>query len=212
MKHYALISEGFGHGFASINFAATKNSQPVAFSYKETEEDFTAEVSQIYNNLSAFAPRMIKAQWKDREMFLAEGWNVRADILSGNISPEMWKAFASRTLSIEENNLLPEFSGLAKTKNILFVPQKLKSDGVCGISAKQQSLPLEALLFLKDSPNQLVLGQHFHKVNDLETIKALASKFSLYVPGMDENPEVFGIRGVQHIKYWNLYKIGRAHV
>lgn len=205
MKTYALISEGFGHGFASLNFAVVKNLVPVAFSNKETEEAFAAEVNQIYNNLVAFAPNMIKANWENREMFLAKGWDVRADIIAGRISSDMWSAFANSRLAAQEEGL-PMFDGLTGMSNILFVPQKLKSDGQCGISAEQQSLPLDTLSFLKNNRHQLVLGQHFHKVNDLATVKTLADDFNLYVPGMDEDVDVFGVRGVQHVKYWNLYQ------
>lgn len=75
--------------------------------------------------------------------------------------------------------------------NVLFVPQKLQSDGECGVTAAQQSLNPQVLSFMKGTAN-LVLGQHFHKVNDLATVEALAKEFDLYVPGMnDENPEVF---------------------
>ena len=86
------------------------------------------------------------------------------------------------------------------------MPQKLVSDGECGISAEQQSLPLAVFDFLKRKKGvNLVLGQHFHKVNDLEKVQKLADDFRLYVPGMSEHPEVFGIRGVQHKMYYNMY-------
>jgi hypothetical protein len=50
-----------------------------------------------------------------------------------------------------------------------------------------------------------VLGQHFHKINDLEKVKTLAKEFDLYVPGLTEDDDVFGIRGVPHWKYMNMY-------
>lgn len=52
----------------------------------------------------------------------------------------------------------------------------------------------------------MVLGQHFHKVNNLATVQALAKEFNMYVPGMTEDTEVFGIRGVQHKMYYHLYR------
>ena len=88
--------------------------------------------------------------------------------------------------------------------NTLFIPQKLISDGECGITAEQQSLPLAVFEFLKNK-NSLVLGQHFNKVNDIEAVRTLARDFDLYVPGLTENPEVMGIRGIQHTAYYNLY-------
>ncbi len=209
MKNFALITEGFGHGFACVNLAKVANLTPVAFSMKDTKEAFTAEVEQIFNNLSAFAPEMVKACWEERDTYHKNGWDIRADLLAGKITDEMWQAFATGKLTLADENRkgLPQFNGLAEDDNILFIPQKLKSDGHCGITAEQQSLPLEVFYPLQmQEGHQLVLGQHFHKVNDRDSVVELAKDFNLYVPGLTENEEVFGIRGVQHIKYWNLYR------
>ena len=107
---------------------------------------------------------------------------------------------------------LRRYQQLEGKMNVLFVPQKLQSDGECGVTAAQQSLNPQVLSFMKGTAN-LVLGQHFHKVNDLATVEALAKEFDLYVPGMnDENPEVFGIRGVAHAEYFNMYRSLAASV
>jgi len=98
---------------------------------------------------------------------------------------------------------LPLFETLQKGAT-LFVPQKLFSDGLCGATAEQQSLSPAVFNFLKGE--NLALGQHFHKVNDLPLVEALKEEFNLYVPGMTEDQEVFGIRGVQHKMYWHFYK------
>ena len=201
----AVITEAFGHGFASLKFAKAYGLTPVAFSEKATEEAFTAEVNQIYNNLVAFAPNMVKASWEERESW-ANGWNVRQDILTGKITPEMWMKFATIWLSAEDENL-PMFEGLDYRVNVMFVPQKLRSDNCCGVTAAQQSLTPECFDFLKKSQDvQLVLGQHFHKVNDLPKVEALVDSFKCYVPGMTEDKEVFGIRGIEHVKYYHLYQ------
>ncbi len=70
----------------------------------------------------------------------------------------------------------------------------------------------ETFEFLKDRPEQLVLGQHFNKVADFNKVQKLAAEFGLYVPGMEENEEVFGIRGVPHKLYYNMYKSLRASI
>ncbi len=204
---FLLVTEGFGHGFFTALASRAFNLVPVAFSNKDTKEAFEAEVEVIYRNLSAFIPNMVKACWEDREMYLSEGWNIREDLLAGNISDEMWDALAKTKLTVAEETLigLPQFKGVTGDDNILFIPQKLKSDGMCGVTAGQQSLPLEVFDTLRNHFG-LVLGQHFHKVNDLDSVVQLAKDFNLYVPGLTEDEEVLGVRGVQHIKYWNLYR------
>ena len=81
-----------------------------------------------------------------------------------------------------------------------------------GVTAAQQSLDLGLFGFLKNEDISLVLGQHFDKGHDLEHIKKLAEEFQAYVPGMTENREVLGIRGVLHEKYLPLYVKLKASV
>lgn len=205
MKNITLITEGFGHGFAALMIAQAYNMAPVAFSTKDNKDEFDREVELIYRNLSFFAP-LDKATWEEREALIAEGWDIRQELLDGKISAEMWSFVASgNTLLTGSVKELPAFAGMP-TNPILWVPQKLQSDGRCGVTAAQQSLSPELFVWLKDCGYNLVLGQHFHKVNDLEKVEALAEKFSLYVPGMTEDTAVFGIRGVPHKMYWNLYR------
>jgi len=203
-KVYGLITEAFGHGFAALNFTKAESLIPVAFSDKDNKEDFEAHVEQIFNNMVFFCPNLQKATWEEKEKFAEAGWNVRKDLLEGKITKEMWRRFAATSLSPVSEEGLPLFKNLLG-KSIMFVPQKLQSDGQCGVSAAQQSLPLEAFDFLKETALDLVLGQHFHKVNDREKVEKLVEDFDCYVPGMTEDEEVFGIRGVQHKKYWNMY-------
>lgn len=204
-KELALITEGFGHGFASVLIAKVNHLSPVAFSTKETKEEFEKEVELIYRNLSFFCTSLRKATWEEREELLATGWNIRQSLLDGEISAEMWEEVARTTLEPEVSPTSPAFAGVSE-QTLLFVPQKLQSDGMCGVSAEQQSLSPQLFRFLRRSGYNLVLGQHFHKVNDLEKVQALAKEFNLYVPGMTENEEVLGIRGVEHEKYWLLYQ------
>lgn len=200
---YCLVTEAFGHGFASVLYAQAYGMIPVAYSDKDNKDEFTAQV-QIMANLSFFEPDMPAVSWEDREAYAGE-FNFRKELLAGNISAENWQDMATTKLfplSGSEVNL-PTFASLTKGTT-LFVPQKLQSDGLCGATAEQQSLSPAVFNFLKGE--NLALGQHFHKVNDLPLVEALKEEFNLYVPGMTEDQEVFGIRGVQHKMYWHFYK------
>lgn len=211
MKNFkvALITEAFGHGFMSLNFAKAYNLQPVAFSVKETEEEFNADVEAIFQKLSCVGKKlgMRKASWEERDELISTGWNVRQSLIDGKITPDMWYDFAGSTLEMDVEGEAPQFKSLwGEDINVFFAPQKLHSDGACGATAQQQSLPLEVYKFMKLLEVNKILGQHFHKVNDLEKVQQLANDFNLYVPGLDEDHEVLGVRGVPHWKYANLYK------
>ena len=206
MKTLGLITEGFGHGFFCLLYAKAMGLTPVAFSEKDNEADFTAQVEQIYNNLAFFAPNMVKATWEEREQLLAEGLNIREKILQDAVTDDEWLKIAQTTLTPNPEEIpgLPKYS--LSGKNIMFVPQKLISDGRCGSTAEEQSVGYNVFDFLKEENATLVLGQHFDKVNDLPKVEEIKKEFNAYVPGDTENPEVFGIRRVAHKMYWNLYE------
>lgn len=204
-KKYGLITEAFGHGFIASLIAKTAGLTPVAFSTKDNREDFDKEVDLIAQNLNFVLYGVRRATWEEREEFLESGWNIRQSLLDGEISAKMWEKVAEHKLAPEIAPDSPAFASLSEN-SLLFVPQKLQSDGNCGITAQQQSLAPELFTFLKESEYDLALGQHFNKVNDLEKVEALATSFNLYVPGMNEDVEVFGIRGVAHERYWNMYE------
>lgn len=206
MKKLVLTTEGFGHGFFCLLYAKAMGLTPVAFSEKDSEVDFTAQVEQIYNNLAFFAPNMVKATWEEREQLLAEGLNIREKILQDAVTDDEWLKIAQTTLTPNPEEIpgLPKYS--LSGKNIMFVPQKLISDGRCGSTAEEQSVGYNVFDFLKEENATLVLGQHFDKVNDLPKVEEIKKEFNAYVPGDTENPEVFGIRRVAHKMYWNLYE------
>ena len=144
----------------------------------------------------------------DRANYEDLSYDIIADLKAGKLADEMWERFVTaRLVPTQNTNLLPQFNGMkANRKNLLLIPQKLISDGECGVTAQQQSLSPEVFNFLKEQNEyQLVLGQHFNKVNDLPAVEALAKEFGMYVPGMTENNPVFGIRGVRHEMYYNMY-------
>ena len=166
-KKIALITEGFGHGFYAVRMALSLGLEVVAFSEKENREEFEAQVAQIMTNLSFIAPTMRPASWGERDALLRRGWNVRKSLLDGEITEAEWKLFAEYpALQPEIKEPLPRFLSVPRYKtNIMFVPQKLVSDGQCGVSAAQQSVQPEAFNFLKALSNvTLILGQHFHRL------------------------------------------------
>lgn len=175
---------------------------------KEKEEEYEAESEKILANLSFLSNDIVAVPFADREKYENMSWDLIADLKAGKLADEMWERFVTaRLVPTQNTNTLPQFAGMrANRKNLLIIPQKLISDGECGVTAQQQSLNPTVFNFLKEQNEyQLVLGQHFNKVNDLPAVEALAKEFSMYVPGMSEDTEVFGIRGVQHKMYYNMY-------
>lgn len=206
-----IVRDQFGHGLAAVHFAEVMGVKAVILPQKDNKEEFEAESSRIFNILSFFTRNLKTVSFEEREAAEANGYDIIADLKAGTLSDEVWQRFASLQLTPSFTEGLPEYKGMA-AGSVLFIPQKLISDGECGITAAQQSVSPEVFSFLKEAGVPLVLGQHFHKVNDLAAVQKLADDFGLYVPGMTENEEVFGIRGVAHEKYYNMYASLKASV
>ena len=211
MEKKIIIRDQFGHGIAAVNFAQAFGVTGIILPKKDNKEDFEAESSKIFDILSFFSGNLETVPFEEREKAEAEGWDVIADLKAGTLPDEVWNKFAFSQLIPQFTEGLPEYKGMAQG-SVLFIPQKLISDGECGVTAAQQSVNPQVFAFLKEAGVPLVLGQHFHKVNDLPAVQNLAKDFNLYVPGMTENNEVFGIRGVAHEKYYNMYKSLKASV
>ena len=207
MKSIKITSQ-FGHEIMSLNFAKALNRLVLIAPNKDNKEEYDTEAKKIYDNMSPLYNNIEIVAFEYKEV---AAWDIVNDLKKGKITAEMWHDFAAETLELDAENL-PEYNALKGKQNVLVVPQKLISDGKCGITAQQQSLPLEVFDFLKGRTENFVLGQHFHKVNDLPIVEALAKEYNMYVPGMTENTEVFGIRGVQHKLYYNMYKSLSASV
>lgn len=197
-----IIKSQFGHEIMAVNFAKAFNTEVVIVPNKEEKAAYDEEAQKIYDNMSFFYNRMSIVPFEEKNN-IAEYWDVIDELKKGTLDNTLWNSFASSKLTPEDVSNLPVYQGMNEEFNTLVIPQKLISDGECGISTEQQSLPLSVFDFIKGK--NLVLGQHFHKENDLEKVKNLADTFGMYVPGMTENPEVFGIRGVQHKAYYNMY-------
>lgn len=211
---FIVIRASFGHEIMALNFAKALNMPVAVIPAKEKEEEFNAESEKILANLSFLSNDIVAVPFADREKYEAMSWDIIADLKAGKLADEMWEKFVTaRLVPTQNTNTLPQFNGMkTNRKNLLLIPQKLISDGECGVTAKQQSLNPTVFNFLKEQNEyQLVLGQHFHKENDKPAVEALAKDFNMYVPGMSEDTEVFGIRGVAHKEYYNMYsKLGMS--
>lgn len=209
MKKVIKIQSMFGHEIMALLFAKSLKLSAVIIPNKDNKEEFEKEAAKIYDNLSFFYDVKL-IPFEEKEMYEQMSWDVISDLKTGKLADEAWDAFASAKLTpCRSTSDLPKFeslSNLSGTPNILVVPQKLISDGECGVTAAQQSVNPSVFNFLKAEEAQLVLGQHFNKVADLELVKRLAEDFQMYVPGMTEDEEVFGIRGVRHCMYYNMYR------
>ena len=212
-RKFIVVRSSFGHEIMAVNFAKALNMSITIIPAKEKEEEYMDESKKIANNLAFFTDSLVLVPFADRAKYEALSYDIIADLKAGKLADEMWSKFVAARLVPTHNALLPQFYGMrANRKNLLLVPQKLVSDNACGVTAQQQSLSPDVFNFLKaQTTYQLVLGQHFHKVNDMPAVEALAKEFSMYVPGLAENPEVLGIRGVRHEMYYNMYdKIGMS--
>lgn len=213
-KKFIVVRSYFGHEIMALNYAKALNMPVAIIPAKETEAEFNTESEKILENLSFLSNDIVTVPFADRAKYEALSYDIIADLKAGKLADEMWGKFVTaRLVPTQNTNLLPQFNGMkANRKNMLLIPQKLISDGECGVTAQQQSLNPTVFNFLKEQNEyQLVLGQHFNKVNDLPAVEALAKEFGMYVPGMTEESEVFGIRGVAHKEYYNMYsKLGMS--
>ena len=203
-KKFGLITEAFGHGFFALNACQVLNLIPVAFSDKEKDDEREAHVAQIKSNFDGFVP-----EWGNPDEVTEENSvNLRKELLAGNFGKDFWERFAESTLTPTWEPDLPAFRKLdfGGYINTMFVPQKLISDGMCGTTAAQQSLPNEIFDFLVNEEYRLILGQNFNKVTDLDKVDEFLKQFpNAYIPGQNEDKKVFGIRGIAHKMYLNLY-------
>ncbi len=201
------ISSCFGHEIMAIRFAEAMGVKALVIPKCDDFEEYENRAEGIFSSMSFFSPCVRKVPFNMRHMF--ETRDIIAELKAGQLADEEWDVFFNgRCKPTKDTTDLPQYAiGMNDNEPaVLFVPQKLKSDGECGVTAEQQSLIPAVFNFLKSAPCQLVLGQHFNKMADIEQVVDLATEFGLYVPGLTENPEVLGIRGVKHEMYYNMYK------
>ena len=197
-----VISSQFGHEIMAVNFAEALNLPIYIIPKKETEEEYNLESEKIYQNMKFFSNSLIQVPFSERATVIRD---IIGELKSGTLEDEMWKVFFSHRL-VPTEFIGPDVTELWDSDtNILFVPQKLISDGECGVTAQQQSLSPDVFNFLKKYPVQLSLGQHFNKVADLPIVESLAKAFKMHVVGLKSNPELLGLRGVKHGMYFDFY-------
>ncbi|MBQ8481310.1 MAG: hypothetical protein IJ532_02110 [Alphaproteobacteria bacterium] len=187
----------------ACNFAAAYGVDVLVCPNKENKEEYNAEAEKIARFMRYFYDvKIVPFEKKDA----LDARDIIAELKAGQLSDLEWEKFFSTSIEPSVEFDEPEFFKYSPSHyyNILVVPQKLLSDGECGVSAKEQSVDPSVFESLKDKCD-LILGQHFNKVADLDTVKKLAKEFNMFVPGLKEHQEVLGIRGVEHRMYHNLY-------
>jgi len=207
MKKNIVISSSFGHEVMATNFANAYGVKILIAPQRDNKEEYDAEAERIYSVMSFFYDKMEIVPFEDRNNI--DAWDVIGELKAGALPDEVWDDFFKSTLTPTRN--FPVYTEI-KNEAVLFVPQKLVSDGACGLNATQQSLTPAVFDFLKDCGKQLVLGQHFNKVSDKPAVDALAEEFNLLVPGTMSHPDVYGIRGVAHERLVAVYGGGDSCV
>lgn len=203
-----VIRSNFGHEILATQFAKATGANVLIIPNKADKAEYEAEAAKIYSFMSVFYDNMEIVPFEEINNVVYR--DIIAELKAGVLDDKEWNVFFSTRLTPDFPDNLPVYH--MGQDAVLMVPQKLLSDGECGITAAQQSLNPSVFGFLKNEGLSLVLGQHFHKVNDLDTVKHLAEEFQMYVPGLTENEQVLGIRGVKHEEYLNMYTQLKASV
>lgn len=211
-----LITDFMGHGHdvvTMLNNLATQHNtiyNVVLFSYADDREKFEQDINNGWRVLvESIRPRNLsfsKANWEDREDLLKFGVDLRKDLLAGKWG-EKWAIMMDGRMPWAEHEDDPQFPELSKEQGykMLLIPHKMITDGKSGVDANSQSLPLSVFTGLNGIPGVAVLGQHFHKINDVDQVNEAKGQFkNPYIPGEKEHPELYGIRGVPHHKYRHL--------
>jgi len=197
-----IISSSFGHEIMACNFAKSYGIKVLIAPKKDVKEEYNTEAERILRVMSFFYREMEIVPFEERNNIDAR--DIIAELKAGTLSDdEVWADFFKSTLTPTRKSY-PAYPEI-KEDSVLFVPQKLMSDGACGLNAAQQSLTPAVFNFLKNTGKQLWLGQHFNRVTDKPAVDALAEEFNLLVPGTVSNPDVYGIRGVAHEELAAVY-------
>ena len=209
-----IIRSGFGHEIGAAAVAKYYGVPLMVIPRKDNKDDYEKEADNIVRNISFFNLRIEVVPFEKKDT--VDGWDFVKDLTGRQIKDDFWKEFAKVVLTPTESVLdLPMYAKLRELKDagytiIGVATGKLVSDGLCGVTASQQTLPFETFEFLreiaKDRKIVFVNLQHFSKVNDLDKVEAFEEYFmSVYTPGKTEHPEVFGVRGVPHKMYYHMF-------
>lgn len=199
-KKFFIVRSNFGHEILTLLAAKSYNKKVVIIPKAETKDEFTLKSLITLYQLQFFYQKICMINWEEREKYEEEGFDFVAALVAKQIPDTEWEHFAKFKLEPTyevsmEYNVGGDYG--------FFIPQKLISDGKCGVTAEQQSIQPEMLDFLKKRSEKLMLMQHFSIQNDVEKVLNLGAD---YVPGQTENSHVFGIRNVLHSLYYQLYR------
>lgn len=132
--------------FGSSHFAEVMGVKAVILPQKDNKEEFEAESSRIFNILSFFTRNLNTVSFEEREAERQTDYDIIADLKAGTLSDEVWQRFASLQLTPSFTEGLPEYKGMA-AGSVLFIPQKLISDGECGLRRLSSLLVQRCLAF-----------------------------------------------------------------
>lgn len=203
-----VIKNSFGHEIMACRFAEANGEKVYVSSNKENETEYVADVERIARTMRYFCDVEV-IPFAERN--LSADRDYIAELKKGCLTASDWEKFFSRPFELALQFDEPDFP-LPKlgVKEVMMIPQKLVSDEKLGVTAAQQSLPLSVFEFFNEfshSEMVLLLGQHFHKVDDLEKVLDLSKRFNMLVPGLlGFGPDnLLGLRGVEHRLYHQLY-------
>lgn len=216
MKKNQLIKtdNAAGHGILCAACAKLQDSLLVVIPQINNEAPYEKRVQEhneksqtIFDILSEIEGlKLIKISYQERAVFEPVCWDPIKDLKEKKFTINDWRELSKVHLSFVKRANPYVYYGLLGKKNTLVVFNKLISDEHFGVSALLQSLSADDFTTVWDSSEQKVYGQHFNKVTDRESVVEFASKRKVYVPGLQENPEVFGIRGRKHGDYAGVYE------
>ena len=201
MKPFLIMRDRNGHEVAICCEAARTKRKVLILPKAATAAEYYKKAYEILYFMSFFyaAENFIIPSFEDREMYEEVGQDWVADLRAGKFDQAYWDEFASHTLTPTRGNEI-QFS--VSSEAILWVPQKLVTNGLCGVTAEQQSLFPEFFWFMEEK--EKVMFQHYNKVADKPAVDELLQKHPSYAPGVTENPDLLGLRGISHEMYINL--------
>ncbi|MBQ8870607.1 MAG: hypothetical protein IJ019_04455 [Alphaproteobacteria bacterium] len=206
MKNFIKTADAAGFAILCSAMAISRNMTVVILPPANSKEEHDTKSAQAYDILSEIEElKVIKVAYDQRALFESEAWDVIADLKSNKFTLGDWRELSKVKLSFKKRENPFRYAEIEGQNNTLVVFQKLISDETFGATAAMQSLSADDFTVVWNSPERKVYGQHFHKVNDRESVVKFAAERNVYVPGLTENEEVFGIRGRKHGDYAGMY-------
>ena len=213
MITFVKAADPAGHGIFAAANAILHNATVVIIPQATNAIEHDNRSNAVYEILSEIEGlKLMKIRFAERAVFEKECYDPVAELKAG-VYHNWDKLTSILPLRFKKRDTPYIYYGLRGKNNTLVIFNKIISDEAFGVSAKMQSLTADDFTTVWDSSDQKVYGQHFHKENDRDAVVKFALERKVYVPGMNENPEVFGIRGRRHGDYADMFEnIQRAVV